>query len=135
MGADTAVSVQCDADIVEARQLARRVALETGFTGSTPTLIATAVSELARNILQYAGSGQIVIGVVRRGPRLGVSVCARDAGPGIASIELAMRDGYSTGGSLGIGLPGARRLLDEFEIQSELGCGTTVRGTKWLPLT
>lgn len=133
MGSEVVVPIRCDADIVVARQEARRLAGEVGFTGSTLTLIATAVSELARNIVEYAKVGQIELAVVTRQEGRGISVCARDSGPGIPNLELAMRDGYSTGRSLGIGLPGARRLLDEFHIESTVGVGTVVRGAKWVP--
>ncbi len=126
------VEISTDADIIEARHQARKVALAIGFRGSEPTLIATAVSELARNILVYAKSGSLTIDRVVRGPRTGLSITAFDQGPGIADVALAMQDGYSTTRSLGIGLPGARRLLDEFEIRSQLGVGTTVNGVKWL---
>ena len=95
------------------------------------TLIATAISELARNIVQYAQRGEIILSVVE-GSRRGIQIVARDQGPGIPDLELAMRDGYSTGGSLGLGLPGARRLMDEFAIDSEVGKGTTVSMRKWL---
>ena len=95
------------------------------------TLIATAISELARNIVQYARQGEIVLSAVE-GSRRGIQIVARDHGPGISDLELAMRDGYSTGGSLGLGLPGARRLMDEFAIDSEVGKGTTISMKKWL---
>lgn len=133
MEAKVVVEIRTDADIIEARHQARRVAIAVGFRGSEPTLIATAVSELARNILVYAKTGSLIIDRVVRGPRTGVSISAQDQGPGIVDVELAMQDGYSTTKSLGIGLPGARRLLDEFEIRSQVGVGTTVNGVKWLP--
>ena len=94
-------------------------------------MIATAISELARNIVQYAQHGEIVLSVVE-GSRPGIQIVARDQGPGIADLEQAMRDGYSTGGSLGLGLPGAKRLMDEFTIDSEVGKGTIVSVRKWL---
>lgn len=127
------VPIQCDADIVLARHEARRTAAAVGFTGSNLTIIATAVSELARNILEYAGSGEVHLSRLSELGRPGIGIVAVDRGPGIADLKLAMTDGFSTGRSLGIGLPGARRLLDRFEIESTPGRGTTVRGAKWLP--
>jgi len=128
---ETRVSVDRDADIVTARHKGRELAVEVGFSGSDLTLIATAISEIARNIIIYAERGEIVFSIAQRGGKRGIVVVAHDDGPGIADIEQAMRDGYSTGKSLGLGLPGARRLMDEFEIVSELGKGTTVTMKKW----
>jgi serine/threonine-protein kinase RsbT len=128
---ETRVAVSRDADIVTARQLGRELAAKVGFVGSDLTLIATAISEVARNIISYADNGEILLGATSRDGREGLVVVAQDHGPGIPDIELAMRDGYSTGRSLGLGLPGARRLMDEFEIVSELGRGTTVTMRKW----
>jgi serine/threonine-protein kinase RsbT len=125
------IAVSRDADIVAARQIGRALAAEIGFTGSDLTLIATAISEVARNIVVYAKQGEISIGIVQDGGRRGLCVVARDDGPGIPDIEKAMRDGFSTGGSLGLGLPGARRLMDDFEILSQVGVGTTVTMRKW----
>lgn len=133
MGDDVRVPIQCDADVVLARQAGRRVAEAAGITGSNLTLIATAISELARNIYQYAGHGEIVVNIIERKLRRGVLVLARDEGPGIPDVELALSGGWSTGGSLGMGLSGARRLMDEFEIESEVGKGTTVKAIKWVP--
>nr|WP_246345350.1 ATP-binding protein [Conexibacter arvalis] len=96
------------------------------------TLVATAISEIARNITAYAGSGEIVVRPVELNGAHGLEVVARDAGPGIADVERALQDGYTTGGGLGLGLPGARRLMDEFEIVSQPGVGTTVTMTKWV---
>jgi serine/threonine-protein kinase RsbT len=128
---DMRVAVSRDADIVTARQLGRELAAKVGFVGSDLTLIATAISEVARNIISYADNGEILLGATSRDGREGLLVVAQDHGPGIPDIDLAMRDGYSTGRSLGLGLPGARRLMDEFEIVSELGRGTTVTMRKW----
>jgi serine/threonine-protein kinase RsbT len=128
---ETHVPIDRDGDIVAARQKARELAVQVGFTGSDLTLIATAISEVARNIVVYANRGEIVLSAVQNGNRRGVLVVARDHGPGIADIERAMRDGYSTGKSLGLGLPGAKRLMDEFEITSEIGKGTTITMRKW----
>jgi serine/threonine-protein kinase RsbT len=125
------VPVSHDGDIVAARQKGRDLAMQIGFTGSDLTLIATAISEIARNIVVYAQRGEISLGIVEREGRRGILVVARDDGPGIPDIERAMADGYSTGNSLGLGLPGARRLMDEFEIVSAVGGGTTVTMRKW----
>jgi RNA polymerase sigma factor (sigma-70 family) len=124
------IRIQADADIVLARQRARELASRLGFSGTELTVIATAVSEIARNIVRFAGEGAIVIEVLEQ-PRRGVRVVARDAGPGIADVEQALTDGYSTYHGLGMGLPGARRLMDEFAVVSEIGRGTTVTMTKW----
>lgn len=124
------VPIQADADIVAARQAARELAARLGFSRTDLTLIATAVSEVTRNIVRFAGNGEIVVGILEQ-PRSGVQVVARDTGPGIPDVERALADGYSTYDGLGLGLPGARRLMDEFAIVSELGRGTTVTMTKW----
>ena len=116
-----------------ARQAAREMALELGLRGSNVALVATAVSELARNIVQYARSGSIEVQTIERNGKRGIEVVARDHGPGIADVGEAMRDGFSTGGGLGLGLPGTRRMMDEFEITSRLGSGTTVITIKWVP--
>jgi len=118
-------------DIVTARQYGRALALELGFSNSNLTLIATIISELTRNILNYAHHGTIVLGVLERDGRRGIAVEARDRGPGIPDVARALEIGYSTSGSLGLGLPGVRRLMDEFEIVSRAGHGTTVRARKW----
>lgn len=129
---EVCVRIQSDSDIVLARQQARNLAKELGFSASDLVVIATALSELARNIVQYARCGEIILSRVEHGSRRGFVIIARDQGPGIADIEQAMQDGYSTGGGLGLGLPGTRRLMDEFEITSSVGQGTTVRTTKWV---
>jgi serine/threonine-protein kinase RsbT len=128
---ETRVAIDHDVDIVAARRKARELATQVGFSGSDLTIIATAISEVARNIVVYAKRGEIVLSVVNRGTRRGVLVVARDQGPGIPDIPRAMRDGFSTGKSLGLGLPGAKRLMDEFEIVSEVGKGTTITMRKW----
>ncbi|MDQ4148785.1 MAG: anti-sigma regulatory factor [Actinomycetota bacterium] len=115
-----------------ARQTGRQVAEEVGFTGSDLTVISTAISELARNIIQYADHGEIVVAPVNEKGKSGIVVIAKDSGPGIPDIDLAMRDGYSTGVGMGLGLPGARRLMDEFAISSEIKKGTTVMMKKWM---
>ncbi|MGB8840543.1 MAG: anti-sigma regulatory factor [Aliidongia sp.] len=133
LGDEIVVAVLKESDVVTARQKGREVSLRLGFTGSDLTIIATAISEIARNIVVYAHEGEIALGPVMIGNRHGISVAARDSGPGIPDIAAAMRDGFSTGiRSLGLGLPGAKRLMDEFEIQSEVGVGTTVIMRKWL---
>jgi serine/threonine-protein kinase RsbT len=124
------IPIRVDADIVAARRAARELASRLGFSGTELTVIATAVSEVARNIVRFAGVGQIVVELLEQ-PRRGVHVVARDAGPGIFDVERALTDGYSTYHGLGLGLPGARRLMDEFAVVSEMGRGTTVTMTKW----
>ena len=125
------VPISSDKDIVDARQKGRSVALAVGFSPGAATLIATAISELARNIVSYAKSGEIVIQALHGSPRLGIQVIARDQGPGIHDIKQALRDGFSTSGSLGLGLPGVKRLMDEFQIDSRENRGTTVMVKKW----
>jgi serine/threonine-protein kinase RsbT len=124
------IPIRTDSDIVAARQGAREMATRLGFAPTDLTVIATAVSEVARNIVRFAGSGEIVVELLEQ-PSRGVRIVARDAGPGIADVERALTDGYSTYHGLGLGLPGARRLMDDFEVRSERGRGTTVTMTKW----
>ena len=128
---DLLVQISSDIDVLTARTQGRTLASTLGFSSSEKTLIATAISEVARNIVNYAKCGEIVLRVVRRGDRRGILVIASDHGPGIPDIARAMEDGYSTGGSLGLGLPGSKRLMDEFEVVSEVGQGTKVTMTKW----
>jgi serine/threonine-protein kinase RsbT len=125
------VPVRSDADVLIARQRARLLVQPLRFSTSEMTLVATAISEVARNIVSYAGSGDIVLRLVQRGKARGLMVVARDKGPGIADLERAMEDGYSTSGGLGLGLPGSKRLMDEFQIVSAPGKGTVVTMTKW----
>jgi serine/threonine-protein kinase RsbT len=125
------VPIKADVDVVVARQRARGLLSGWRFSGSELTLIATAISEVARNIVSYAGNGEVVLRIVRRGQQRGLLVIARDRGPGIADIERAMEDGYSTSRGLGLGLPGSKRLMDEFELVSEVGKGTEVTMIKW----
>jgi serine/threonine-protein kinase RsbT len=127
------VSVSSDADVVAAREKGRELSAQLGFSSIDLTLIVTAISEVARNILLYAKEGEIVLKLDSSDGNRGITVVARDRGPGIPDLELAMRDSYSTGNGLGLGLPGARRLMDEFEIESEISKGTTVVMTKWAP--
>ncbi len=129
---ETHVPIDSDVDIISARQRGRALAAELGFQGGDLALIATAISEMARNIVVYAKRGEIVLSPAQEGGKRGILVVARDRGPGIPDVALAMQDGYSTGKSLGLGLPGAKRIMDEFEIVSEVGKGTTVTMKKWV---
>jgi serine/threonine-protein kinase RsbT len=131
VASDGRVPITTDADIVLARQEGRRLASSLTFSSSDLTVIAAAISELARNIYAYARTGAIEFGLVEKNGRRGIEVVARDAGPGIADVEQAMQDGFSTSGSLGLGLPGVRRLADEFELDSAPNQGTVVRFRKW----
>lgn len=126
------VVVERDAHVVGARQKAREVAAELGFTGTDLTLISTAVSEIARNIVQFAKRGEVLLSAIEENGRRGLLVVAHDAGPGIADVAAAQRDGFSSYGGMGLGLPGCRRLMDDFDITSEVDRGTTVVMTKWL---
>jgi serine/threonine-protein kinase RsbT len=126
------VHIRSSSDIVAARQQGRELAARIGFSISNLTMIATAISEVARNIVEYAGEGVITVKLIREGNRAGVKIVATDAGPGIADLAAVMRDGFSTGQGMGMGLPGARRLMDDFEIASEIAKGTTVVMKKWL---
>ena len=132
VGTPVRVRIQSSADIVTARQEGRSMAASLGFTSTTLTIIATAISEVARNIVEYAKEGEISIAPVGNGVVKGLQIVARDQGPGIVDLETAMRDGYSTSKSLGMGLPGAKRLMDQFEIASAIGEGTTITMTKWI---
>jgi len=126
------VPVNSDTDIVEARRLGRILASKLGFSSSDLAMIATAISELARNIVVYARGGEIILKLVEDQSRRGIVVIAADRGPGIVDVARALQVGYSTSGSLGLGLPGTRRLMDEFEIASVVGKGTTVTVKKWV---
>jgi len=128
---DVCVPIASDVDVVQARQQGRQLAASAGFSTGDQTVIAAAISEIARNILMYARRGEISLGVVTNGDRQGVVVIARDEGPGIRDIARALQDGYSTSGGLGLGLPGAKRLMDELEVASVVGKGTTVTMRKW----
>jgi serine/threonine-protein kinase RsbT len=135
VGDERRLPIAADVDIVQARTQGRDLAAEAGFSTGDQTVIAAAISEIARNILMYAKRGEIVLSVVQNGDRQGIVVVATDQGPGIADVGRAMQDGYSTSGGLGLGLPGARRLMDEFEVQSALGRGTSVLMKKWRRVT
>jgi serine/threonine-protein kinase RsbT len=125
------VAINSDQDIVLARQKGRSLAADLHFSPVDATLIATAISELARNILAYARKGEITLRTVLASGRQGILIIASDDGPGIRDVNQALRDGFSTSGSLGLGLPGVRRLMDEFEINSRPGRGTKVAVKKW----
>src|SRR5690349_19369731 len=125
VSAETRVPIAQGGDIITARQQGRTLAAQLGFSSADQTLIATAISEMARNILVYAKRGEIILRCEQES-QLGIAIVARDEGPGIPDIERALRDGYSTSGSLGVGLPGTKRIMDEFTIISEVGKGTMV---------
>jgi len=128
---DEVVQIQSSEDIVLVRQKVREWAIQSGFSLVDQTKIVTAASELARNALQYGNGGQARLEALNDGPRRGVRLTFEDQGPGIPDMQLALRDGYSTGGGLGLGLSGARRLSNEFELESEPGRGTRVKITRW----
>lgn len=130
MGAETRILIRQAGDIILARQQGRALAAQLGFTSADQTLIATAISEMARNILVYAKRGEIILRPEQDG-RPGISITAYDEGPGIPDLTRALQNGYSTSGSLGMGLPGTKRIMDEFSIVSQVGKGTTVTMKKW----
>jgi serine/threonine-protein kinase RsbT len=126
------IPIESDADVVTARQQARAMAGNLELTSTDQTLLATAISEVARNITTYAKRGEVELSVVRDdNGRAGIQVIARDQGPGIENVDLALQDGYTSGGGLGLGLPGARRLVDDFNIETAPGQGTTVTLVMW----
>lgn len=131
MANEAVIPINTDIDVVAARQKGRELATVLGFVSTDSTLLATAISELARNIIRYAKQGEIRIASVQSGDRVGITVVARDNGPGIANISLAMQDGFSTSGGLGLGLPGVKRLMDEFHLVSDVNNGTRVTIKKW----
>ena len=128
---DVRVKIDSDRAIVEARQRGRELANHAGFSIVDLAIIATAISELARNALRYAAQGEIAVRLLEDGARRGIAIIASDDGPGISNVGQALQDGFSTSGSLGLGLPGVKRLMDEFEIESEVGRGTIVTAKKW----
>ena len=128
---DVSVPISADLDLVRAREQGRVLAGQLGFTQGDLTLVATAISELARNIVRYARRGEIVLRQAEDGGIPGIVIIARDEGPGIPDVNRAMEQGYSTSGGLGLGLPGVRRIMDKFEIVSEVGKGTVVTAVKW----
>jgi serine/threonine-protein kinase RsbT len=126
------IPIESDADVVAARQRAREMATELELTSTDQTLLATAISEVARNITTYATRGEVVLSTIRNdNGRRGIRVVARDDGPGIENLELALQDGYSSGDGLGLGLPGARRLVHDFQIETAPGQGTKVTLVMW----
>jgi serine/threonine-protein kinase RsbT len=125
------VRIRHNTDIVLACQKGRTLAAQLGLLGNEQTAVAIAISEVGQNILQHACQGEIVLDTVQEGERHGLAVVARDRGPGIADVAQAMQDGYSTSGGLGLGLPGAMRLMDDFGIASQVDRGTTVTMRKW----
>ena len=125
------VSVKSDTDVIVACQKGRALAARLGFSSDDQVVVVIAISEVARNIVRYAQTGEIILAPVRQEDRHGVVVTARDEGPGIPDIEQALQDGYSTGGGLGLGLSGAKRLMDEFKITSQVGKGTMIEMIKW----
>lgn len=133
MGGDIVVNIDNPDDIVNARKAGHQLALDLGFSVTDVTMIATAISEIARNITSYAGRGAVRVAVEDREGRKALVVRAEDDGPGIADIDRAMEDGYSTGRGLGMGLPGARRLMDRLIVESARGRGTVVEMWKWVP--
>jgi len=129
---ESRVPIKQGGDIITARQQGRALAAQLGFSSADQTLIATAISEMARNILVYAKVGEIILRPEQNG-KVGLTIIAHDAGPGIPDINRALQNGYSTSGSLGVGLPGTKRIMDEFTLVSEVGKGTTVTMKKWKP--
>jgi serine/threonine-protein kinase RsbT len=125
------IAIESDADVVTARQRARELAADLELSSTDQTLLATAISEVARNITTYAQRGEVLVSIVQDDDRRGIQVIARDEGPGIEDLDRALQDGFTTGGGLGLGLPGARRLVDDFSIDSAPGRGTTVTLVKW----
>ncbi|MEV0152866.1 ATP-binding protein [Micromonospora sp. NPDC050686] len=131
LGAPRTQAIRSDEDVVRVRQLVRTVAVAAKLSLVDQTKLVTAASELARNTLVYGGGGTVEVSTVHNDRRRGVRIVFADSGPGIADLELALTDGYTTGGGLGLGLSGARRLVDEFDIRTGVGEGTTITVTKW----
>jgi serine/threonine-protein kinase RsbT len=128
---ETRIAIERDTDVVIACQKGRALAAQLGLSSNDQVTVTIAISEMARNIFEHAGHGEIILGSACQNSRYGIVIVARDEGPGIPDIEQALQDGYSTGDGLGLGLPGTRRLMDEFEIISQVGKGTTVMMRKW----
>lgn len=128
---DEVIGLRSTDDIIKARQLVRDCAVLQGLSLVDQTKLVTAASELARNTLVHGGGGEMCLRAVNEGTRRGVQVTFTDQGPGIADVELAMTDGYTTRGGLGLGLSGSKRLVNEFVIESKPGKGTTVRIVRW----
>jgi serine/threonine-protein kinase RsbT len=128
----SSVDIYTEWDIVAARQLGRNEAKKSGFGTVDQARITTAISELARNIYLYAGKGKIEIKRLSENDLYGITIIASDEGPGIPDMRKVMTDGFSTSGGLGAGMPGVKRLMDEFKVETELGVGTIITATKWL---
>lgn len=128
----SSINIRYEWDIVEARQLGRDIAKSIGFSAVDQARITTAISELARNIYLYAGHGIMNIEVIENINHHGICITATDEGPGIKDIGLVMQDGYTTSGGLGTGLPGVRRLMDEFDLKSGMDKGTEIQSIKWI---
>lgn len=126
------IEIEGEEDVVRARRAGRDMAQQLGFRTVDQSRVATAISELARNILLYAGRGELLVRPLGEESPTGLEIIARDQGPGIADIERALQDGFSSSRGLGIGLPGTRRLVDEMTIESQVGLGTTITARKWL---
>ena len=127
----TPYTVAADADVVRVRQAVRNLAVQAKFSLVDQTKLVTATSELARNTLVYGGGGEALVALVDRAERTGIEILFRDDGPGIPDLELALTDGWTSGGGMGLGLSGAKRLVDEFELDSAGDRGTRVRIVKW----
>src|SRR5512141_1886277 len=121
MASEVRVRINDEPDIVVARQRGRALAEQVGFRAGDLALIATAISEITRNVIEYAGHGELHARILRDRTRSGIEIVVEDAGPGIPDLSKAMQDGYSTGGGLGLGLPGAKRLMDEFAVETSAG--------------
>ncbi len=125
-------AIESDKDLIKIRDFGRQIAGRIGFASNDQTLISTALSEICRNVIEYAGSGEVLIEPDRVINPSAIRIVVSDKGPGIENIKMALKEGYSTGRGLGIGLPGAKRIMDQFEIESEMGRGTTIRMSKRL---
>ena len=128
---EACVEVRSDADVIAARQKGREIADQLGFSATELTMIVTAISELARNIVRYAGHGEVRLKIERNHTSSGLVVVASDEGPGILDVQKALQDGFSTSGGLGLGLPGVKRLMDDFQIESAVDKGTVITAKKW----
>jgi serine/threonine-protein kinase RsbT len=131
VGESTLTPIRTEEDVVRVRQTVRTRAMALGFSLVDQTKLITAASELARNALVHGGGGEMILDVLREAGRVGIHLVFRDQGPGIPDVELALRDGYTTAGGLGLGLSGSRRLVNDFDIQSVAGEGTRVSIVKW----
>lgn len=132
MSSQSCIAVEAELDIVAARQAGRTMAKELGFGEVDQARIATAISELARNIYLYAQKGVIILSFIQEDTRIGLQIQAQDSGPGITDIQQVLQDGFTTSGGLGAGLPGVKRLMDTFEITTQIGIGTEIKAIKWL---